>query len=59
MNQVEICDCETKAHARIIEQYWIENKKANLNKLRAFCTEDQNKEYQKQYNEQNKDKKRI
>ena len=26
MNPIEICECETKTHARIREQFWIENK---------------------------------
>ena len=54
MNPIEILECETKTHARIREQYWIDLKKANLNQLRAFITEDQKKEHEKQYREQNK-----
>ena len=60
MNPVEILDCETKTHARIREQYWIEQKKANLNKFKAYRTEEQKKEYYKEqtreYYEQNKEK---
>jgi hypothetical protein len=60
MNPIEILECESKTHARIREQYWIELKKANLNKVRAYRTKEQAKKYNKEktseYREKNQDK---
>ena len=41
MNSIEICECETKTHALIREQYWIESRKANFNNRKSFITNQQ------------------
>jgi len=60
MNPIEIYECETKTHARIREQYWIELKKSKLNKYKAFVPEEERLEnklkYQKCYYENHKEK---
>jgi len=56
MNIIEIIECETQTEARIREQYWLENKKANLNKFNAYSTKEIIKEQRKKYYEQNKEK---
>jgi len=60
MKIIEIIVCETKTDARIREQFWLENKKANLNNRNAYSTKEfikeQNKEKAKQYYEKNKEK---
>jgi hypothetical protein len=63
MNPIEDYNCETKLEARIREQYWIDIKKANLNSINAFgLNKDKikecQKEYKKEYYQQNKDKKK-
>jgi hypothetical protein len=64
MKPLEILDCLTKTHARIREQYWIDEKNAKLNTNKAFSdkkeyyklNKDKIKEYEKEYRNQNKDK---
>ena len=57
MLTLEEFEYETKEQLREREQYWIKELKANLNSKDAVRDEDYQKNYDKKYNEENKEKK--
>ena len=48
--------CKNAEDARTRERYWFEQLNASLNSIRPLITEDESKEYDKQYREDNKEK---
>ena len=52
MTPIEEFPCENKTQARIREDYWIQELKASLNSNRAFCSEEQKKLHNNEYNKQ-------
>ena len=57
-NMIKICDypCNNKREAEQEEDKYMLELKANMNMVRAFLTEEEKKEYKKQYREGNKEK---
>ena len=55
---IKICDypCNNKREAEQEEDKYMLELKANMNMVRAFLTEEEKKEYKKQYREGNKEK---
>ena len=52
MSPLEEYECDTPIQARIREQYWLNEKQAKLNSIRAYSTPEQRKEAGKQYDTQ-------
>ena len=56
MTPIEEYKCDTPLHARMSEQYWIENIQENkLNNINAFITMEQRIEQKKEYYNANKE----
>ena len=51
----EYLDCKTVIEQKIREQKWIDELNGNLNMVKAYRTEEEAKQYQKEYQDQNRD----
>ncbi len=55
---LEEYECNDKIERCIREQHWIDTLHPSMNTLRAYSTEEQKKEYDKQYYQENKEQKK-
>ena len=56
MKPIEEFNCDTKLQGAIREQHWINFYKSDLNSMGSYKSNEDKKEYQKEYYEVNKDK---